>query len=135
MLSQTAPAIEKRNSKRVSCALPASLSALSSERHEYKEGLIKDIGLGGILFVAGGRKEAVQVGDQVKIAFELPSETKAAASSLKLEGRIVHHATDDAVSLGIQFSDISQKEEIQIWSYLVRNHSDLAASLSAHKPV
>lgn len=112
---------EQRKHSRIRTRIPAQIAVhLGEDSHLKKNGRLRDISEGGVLFVCengnGSGIKSLGEGQPVKIIFEIAGN--GSSNKIEVAGRIVHFVTNGEVKTGIQFQNLSAKDREAIQDYV-----------------
>ena len=114
--SLTSAKKEKRIKPRINCELPAHLFNLLHRREEPgKTGALYNLSISGAYFVNGGCADKFEIGDPVKLTFQLPQSERV--QSIEFEGRVVHKNNTE-YGIGVKFKAVRKEEEEVLKRYV-----------------
>ena len=112
--------------QRINCEIPAGTKILLERKREIElKGKIQNLSEGGLLFLYGDPNPpaaetpwGIEVGDPIKVSFDLGEDVHDDSAFMELQGRIVHKTEGERHALGIKFKSINEDDQRRIHDYV-----------------
>ncbi|MCM8774869.1 MAG: helix-turn-helix domain-containing protein [Candidatus Omnitrophica bacterium] len=110
------PFQERRSHARLNCEIPARIRVLLAKRGEQEiDGTIHNLCANGAFFGNGSDHRLFEVGDPVKIAFEIPES--GSVRRIEADGRVIHER-ESGRFIGLKFRNMNLMDQGAICAYV-----------------